>query len=152
MRPARLRLAACLLGIGLATCLTVAKADSLVISNAWVRQPPPGTDVLAGYATLENRGEAQIEIEAVSSPSFGAIEIHRTVVDNGIARMQPVTRLVIEPGQQLALAPGSYHLMLFRPQGKLSPGQQIELTLHTTDGRCIPYSTKLRRTPPASAD
>lgn len=152
IRRTCMKFATALLGTGLALALGTAFADSLAVSHAWVRQPPPGTGVLAGYATLVNRGETRILVDAVSSPAFGAIEIHRTVVTDGIARMQPVEQLVLEPGQRLDLAPGSYHLMLFRPQGDLAPGQSIALTLHTTDGRCIPFTATLRRTPPGRSD
>ena len=43
-------------------------ADSnLVVAGAWIRQPPPGTDVAAVYLSLENAGSEAVKLIGVES-------------------------------------------------------------------------------------
>ena len=115
----------------------VAADAELQVSNAWIREAPPGTSVLAGYMTITNPAAIAKTITAVSSPSFRSVEIHRTVIENGMARMLSVGPLEIPAGGSVALAPGSYHLMLFEPVRALVAGDMVDLRLQTGSGPCI---------------
>ena len=105
------------LGVLISLCATTAAAAEpvLVISDARVREAPPGATVLAGYLQIENRGQAPVVIEGFTGTDFERIELHRTVVEQGVARMQAVERLEIRPGETFLLEPGGMHLMLFNP-------------------------------------
>ena len=100
-------------------------------------QPPPGSTVLAGYMTISNPGQAAITLSSVSSPDFRAVEVHRTVVEDSVARMLPVGQLEISAGSQVVLEPGSFHLMLFDPARALTAGDTVTLLLHTNHGVCV---------------
>lgn len=119
--------------------------DLLQVSAAWVREAPPAATVHAAYMTLLNPGGSSVWIESVSSTDFAAAEIHRSRVEDGIARMQPVARLEIPAGGRLALEPGSYHLMLFNAARPLRTGDTVTLLLHLADGPCIRVSAPVRR-------
>ncbi len=117
----------------------------LRISNAWIREAPPGTGVLAGYLSIENEGKAAVTISGISSDDFSAIEIHRTVIENGVARMLSIGQIDIPAGDSFVLEPGGYHLMLFKPARTLASGDRVELLLHVSNGPCLAVTAPVLR-------
>ncbi|HEY1075184.1 MAG TPA: copper chaperone PCu(A)C [Fontimonas sp.] len=116
-------------GALLAACKPAADGPALSASEAWVRAAPPGVTVMAGYATLRNNGDQPVRCDAVSGKDFGAAEIHRTVIEDGDSRMLRDQVLEVPPGKEAAFAPGSFHLMLFRPQRLFAVGDVTHLVL-----------------------
>lgn len=102
----------------------------LVASNVEITAPMPGATVWAGYMVLTNNSGTDILIDSVSSPQFGAVELHETAVENGVARMRPVSELLIRPGQSVQLARGGLHLMMMQPQRDI---ESVTLNLHSGD-------------------
>ncbi len=122
-------LSTALIALGLIACKPAPDEPMLSAEQAWVRAAPPGVPVMAGYATLRNRGDKPIRCDGVSGTDFGAAEIHRTVVENGESRMLRDQILEVPAGKEAAFAPGSFHLMLFRPQRLLAIGDTTILVL-----------------------
>lgn len=106
-----------------------AACPGLELSEGWIREAPPGAAAMAGYARLRNSGATPLTLGRASSPAFGAAELHRTVVDNGVSRMLRDQVLRLAPGEQAELAPGGWHLMLFRPRAELRAGDVVPVTL-----------------------
>jgi copper(I)-binding protein len=104
------------------------------ITNATVREPLPGKTLSAGYFSLKNSGTTAIALVSVTSPVFGNIELHTHQMVDGMMQMTEVESISVEPGQQVHLQPGGLHLMLFKPTGKISLGQQVPLQLRWSDG------------------
>jgi copper(I)-binding protein len=122
---------ALLLLIGAST----ATADAtLEISEAWVREAPPTARMMAGYMTINNTGDAAVTVISISSPDFDSADIHRTVIEEGVARMLPVKQLEIPASSQVKLEPGGLHLMLFDPKRPLREGETVTLIIHRRDG------------------
>jgi copper(I)-binding protein len=115
---------------------SLAGADSgLQVSEPWIREAPPTSRVLAGYLTLVNTGDNTVTVTAISSPDFKNAEIHRTVIEEGIARMLPVKQLEVPAGGQLILEPGGHHLMLFDPLRTFTEGETVTLIIHLDNGK-----------------
>ena len=120
----------------LLTATSLAGADSgLQVSEPWVREAPPTSRVLAAYLTLVNTGDNTVTVTAISSPDFKNAEIHRTVIEAGVARMLPVKQLEVPAGGQLMLEPGGHHLMLFDPLRTLTAGETVTLIIHMNNGK-----------------
>ena len=107
---------------------------TLAVSEPWIREAPPTTRVMAGYLTMVNAGGTPVTVTSISSPDFEDAEIHRTVVEDGIARMLPVSQLEIPANSPLKLEPGGLHLMLFNPQRPLPEGETVTLIIHHSNG------------------
>lgn len=108
--------------------------SALQVDQAWLRVVP-GAPVSAGYFTMANTGDAAVTLLAVSSPQFGRAHMHESLVDaDGMATMQPVDAVTIEPDATVAFAPGSYHVMLFQPQTQLAAGDAVTLQLQLQCG------------------
>ena len=106
-------------------------ASAVHVSNARIPESAPGTQMMAAYMTLANTTTKDQVIVGFSSPVFKKIEMHQSSVDaKGMARMRPVSQLVIKPNQRIRLKPNSYHLMLFHPVQHLKVGQLIAITAH----------------------
>ena len=111
----------------------------LVATDVEVTQPLPGMNMSAGYLTLTNNSEQAIRITSVSSPQFGSIEIHKTVIENEISSMRPVSELVVGAGDTLRLERGGLHLMMRQLDAhansitlNLYADEQLLLSLTTT--------------------
>ena len=119
-------------------------APSLLARDGWIRTPPPGSPVMAGYVELRNDGAREVRVRSVTSTAFGAIEIHEMRDVDGVMRMRRVPELVVQPGDAVSLAPGGLHLMLFRPTGALEKGATVMIELQPEQGAAIPIEFVVR--------
>ena len=122
-----------------------ASAATLEIHGAWIREAPPNASVLAAYMIISNTGTTDAQITDVASPDFEHAELHRTVVEGGIARMIRINSLEIPAGKALSLDPGGIHLMLIDPQRALHEGDSVTLTIRTGDGASTTLSVPVVR-------
>lgn len=109
-------------------------AGRLVVSDAWIREAPPGAAVLAGYARLENAGDEPISVLTVQSDAFRTTSLHETAVAGGVSKMRELHRLDLAPGASVALEPGGKHLMLMQPRDEVHAGDKIEVRFLLGDG------------------
>jgi len=111
----------------------VASAE-LDIHNAWIKNLPPAVPVRAGYMTIRNAGANAISIIAIRSDAFSSVEIHRTIAEDGMMRMEAVPTLIIEPDSTVKLAPGGLHLMMMNPAEPTKPGDVLQIVIELDDG------------------
>ena len=64
-----------------------------------------------------NEANAPIRITRVASAQFEAVELHESVIQDGVARMREIAQLDIPAGASVTLERGGKHLMLMRPSG-----------------------------------
>ena len=106
------------------------KAGSLDISNPWSRATPKGSSVAAGYMKITNSGSAPDRLIGGSSDVASKFEVHEMRMENGVAKMRPVTGgLEIKPGETVELKPGSFHVMFVGLKKPLSAGDRFKATL-----------------------
>lgn len=106
----------------------------LAAEATWIREPPPGMPMTAGYAVLRNDSPGPITIVEVSSPDFADVTLHRTVDEAGVSRMRPALPLRIEPGSIQRLEPGGYHLMLSDPRQPMTSGDAVRIEFQCATG------------------
>ncbi len=114
--------------------LPAAAAAELSISDAWIKDLPPSVPVRAGYMTIHNPEATAQRIVAASSDGFGSVEIHESLMQDGMMRMEQREELVIEAGATVVLEPGGLHLMLMMPKQPVKPGDRIGLRIELGDG------------------
>jgi copper(I)-binding protein len=118
-------------------------ACALFVLAACGNQAPPlsATDVVvtegmgrmnmsAGYMTMTNNTGDAMTITHVTSPQFGSVEMHETVIENDVARMRRVEELVIPARGQVRLERGGKHLMLMKPTDK---SKTVTLNIYSGD-------------------
>jgi copper(I)-binding protein len=89
----------------------------LVATDVVIIEPMPGKKMTAGYLSLTNHTDAAISITGVSSPEFESVEIHESLLDEGVAKMRRIPELSIPANTTVVLERGGKHLMLMRPTG-----------------------------------
>ena len=112
---------------GLATL--PAFAGELAVSNAWSRTTPPGVTVGVVYFTLKNDTGKSDRLLKLSTPVATKVQVHRTEILDGIARMREVAVLHVDAGQTLEFAPNGMHVMLMGLKKPLVEGQKFDLEL-----------------------
>lgn len=139
-----------LLAVAALLVASAVAADEVVVRDAWIALPPPGVRVVAGYATIENRGARPVQVVGARAAGFLRAEVHETYRDGDRTRMRPRPSLEVAPGARLELAPGGLHLMLFDPARPVAVGAVHELTLTLADGRALKARATVRdlRAPP----
>ncbi len=121
-------------------------AAPLEVREAWVAEAPPGARAQAAYMQLRNGGSAPLNVTAVTSPAFASVELHRTVHEGAVARMEKLPVLPLAPGESAVLAPGGLHLMLIEPRQRLTEGAMVPLELRLDSGAVVSVEALVRRT------
>ena len=111
----------------------------VVATDVVVTAPAAGMPMAAGYLQISNRSGAAVRITHVSSPEYGSVEMHETVVEDGIARMRAIPALEIADGDTIVFERGGKHLMLMQPVG--DPGT-ITLNFYSADVLLLSVSTE----------
>ncbi len=106
----------------------------LEINNAWIKNLPATVPLRAGYMSIYNPGSQNISILSISSDKFASVQVHQTIEQDGIMRMEQVPALLIGPGTRLDLEPGGIHLMMMQPLQPTLPGDRIEIRIKLDDG------------------
>jgi len=120
--------------LAIAACQPLVEEPDVVMEKAWVRPVPPGMSVTAAYGEFSNNTRKPVELLKFESSEFGDVSLHRTVIEDGISRMRPVDRLIIEPGEVQVLEPGGLHLMLMAPVQTVAVVEAVRLTAISVDG------------------
>ena len=106
-----------------------ALAGTLTVTNAWSRSTPPVAKVGVVYFTLKNDTGKSDRLLKLSTPVASKVEVHRTEVLDGIARMREVAVLHLDAGQTIEFQPGGMHVMLIGLKKPLVEGTSYELEL-----------------------
>jgi len=118
-----------LLALPLAAIAAVAAAAGLKVESAWARATPPGASVAAVYLRIDNTGGPADRLLKLKSPIAASAEVHRTSVEDGMARMRMVSMLHVGANETVEFKPGGLHIMLFGLKQPLVAGQTFELEL-----------------------
>lgn len=102
--------------------------EPIAVREAWIAQPPPGTEVLAGYLELEAHQDDRLR--AATSTFAGRIEIHAHSHVDGVMQMRQLRDGVALPaGEVVRFEPHGLHLMLFDPEHRPAIGERIQIGL-----------------------
>lgn len=109
---------------------TLAASDAAGISleHVWARASAGAGTTGAVYLTVTDHGQPD-QLVGASTPAAGAAELHETINDNGVMKMRPLARVVLDPGKPVTFKPGGYHVMLTGLKAPLKAGDSFPLTL-----------------------
>ncbi|MCS3902917.1 copper(I)-binding protein [Methylohalomonas lacus] len=133
-----------LLLAGMSSALAGSADHPVTISDAWIREAPPGVSPLAGYLQLDNTGRETMVLTGVSSPDFKRVEIHRTRIEGDVAKMEQKDSLSLKADESVVFEPGGYHLMLFQPGRPMKDGDPVALTFSFKDQPPLEIEARVR--------
>ena len=115
----------------------------VVATNVVVTAPGAAMPMAAGYLEISNRSDSGIRITRVSSPDYEAVEMHETIVEDGIAKMREIPVLEIAAGETVVFERGGKHLMLMKPVG--TP-RTVTLNFYSDDVLLLSVNTEFAGT------
>ncbi len=125
--------------------LTTLAQSPISVEDAWVRAAPPAAQVLSGYFTVRNGARDAVTLTRVESPNFARVEMHRSEIVDGVARMEAVESVEIPARGNLEFAPGGLHLMLMEPLGAMAAGTTVYFVLTFDNGWTLEVTAPVRK-------
>ncbi|MDF2824307.1 MAG: hypothetical protein K0R68_1715 [Mycobacterium sp.] len=124
------------------------QAQSVTVTDTWVKAAPDG--MTAAFGTLTNTGDREARVVSASTPAAGMVELHEVVSTGGTMTMRPKEGgFVIPAGAQTNLEPGGDHIMLMDLNAPLIPGNDVEIVATFEDGSTLPITAQVRDFPGA---
>ncbi len=108
-------------------------AGSISVKDAWVRLPPPGSQIGVAYLTLEPK--QNMVLISAKSPVAKTVELHNMSMNDGVMQMRHLEKLALEAGKTVKLEPGGLHLMLIDLKKPLKIGDKVALDLKFAHGK-----------------
>ena len=118
---------------------------SLEVSNIRVFAPITDSNSGVAYMTITNNGENSVTLKSVRSPQFDYAEIHENVLNDGIARMRHLDKVIIYGGDSAIFQAGGKHIMLIGAQPDTIVGSDVTLEMYYDDGRVSVTTTMINR-------
>jgi len=109
-------------------------ADSIQISDPYVRMVPPNSPATAAFMELKNTSDKNHALVSAKAYINKTTELHNHIHDNGVMRMRQVHKIDLPAGQSTALKPGGFHIMLIGLDAPVQKDQNIKIDLTFEDG------------------
>ena len=108
--------------------------SALAVTDGWTKAAAT-RQMTAGFGVLRNPSRTPIRVIGAYSPYSAALQLHRTVQENGAMSMQQkIGGFVIPAGGMLRLTPGGNHLMFMSLTRPIRAGALVPVTFVTSDG------------------
>lgn len=114
---------------------TAASAQTVEVTNAWVRATVPGQKGTGAFMSLTARDGARLV--GISSPVAGVAEVHEMKMDGDVMKMRELPVLDLPAGKTVQLKPGGFHVMLMDLKQPLPKGASVPLTLRFQDAKGV---------------
>lgn len=111
--------------------------SGLRLEDPWARPSPEVATTAAFYLTIENLGDLDDTLVAVTTVACRVTELHQSTMADGVMSMQRLADgIAIPASSTVALEPGGLHVMCIDKAAPFAEGDEIELALDfvTADG------------------
>ncbi|MFB0874391.1 MULTISPECIES: copper chaperone PCu(A)C [unclassified Sphingobium] len=120
------------------------------IDQAWVRLSPNKDTPSAGYFVAHG-GDAGAQIRGVITDYALKVEMHESVMKDGVMSMKPVESVDIPAKGEVAFAPGGKHLMIFGVNDTAISRGKMQLTFLMGNGDRLLVDAVIRKPDAAGA-
>ncbi len=110
------------------------------ITNASIVEP-----AFANIGSGSTGSGANLARVTITSSNFKNTTMHRSVVRDGLSKIEPVEKKTIQPGQTRACKRGCYRLILMQPSAWDKIGKSTPLRMKLQSGRKATVTCKARR-------
>lgn len=123
----------------------LADNHGLTFSKVWIAEAPPVSRVLAAYMKIENHTNKEIKISSATSPAFSSTAFHKTIFEDGLAKMRHQNSLLIPANDSLELKRGGLHMMLFNPVTPLREGDNVSFSFELDNQNTITVNASVKK-------
>ncbi|MBX3531697.1 MAG: copper chaperone PCu(A)C [Rhizobiaceae bacterium] len=128
------------------------KVGPIEVGHPWSRPTPPSAPVASGYVKLTNGGAETDRLVEITSPIGKRAEIHRSLVQDGVATMRPLTEgVAIEPGATVDFEAERLHVMFIEPTRQLKEDEKFPATLVFEKAGSVEVEFVVQRRPAPAA-
>ncbi|MET0240708.1 MAG: copper chaperone PCu(A)C [Sphingobium sp.] len=125
--------------------LSACDKQPLYVDQAYVRLSPNPETPSAGYFTV-HAGEAPVTLRDVTTEGAVRVEMHDSVMKDGMMSMAPVDSVDIPAKGVLRFEPGGKHLMLWSVNPAIAEKGKLTLTLIFSNGDRILVDAAVQKT------
>ncbi len=105
------------------------KAGAIEIEQPWSRATAATGQTGAAFMVLNNEGQTADRLVSVTSPVADKVQLHTSIMDNGVMEMREVEAVELPADTEVKLAPGGLHLMLIGLKEPLARHKSFPLSL-----------------------
>lgn len=120
-------------------------ADSITISDPYIRAMPPGQKVTAMFMIMENSSSSLQDLVSAETTASDHAELHEHKMIDGMMKMGQVEKISVNANSSAALKPGGYHIMLIGLKKDLEPGEMVDIKLTFKDGSSKTVKTEVKK-------
>lgn len=119
----------------------------VAVEGAWARPSRAMGEMgstSAVYFVLRNTGFVADRLVGASTPVAGMVELHETVHEGDVARMEPQEAVMVPARGRVEFRPGGLHVMLMRLTRDLAPGDRFPVTLRFERSGAVEIEVEVR--------
>jgi copper(I)-binding protein len=120
-------------------------AQSLTVTDAYVRAPAPSAPSTGAFMVIRNGGTAERRVLKAHSNAARVVELHTHRNEGGVMKMRPVADIAVAAGGETILKPGGLHVMLIDLQQPLKEGDVVPITLSFDDGSTVKVDAPVKK-------
>ena len=118
---------------------------TIEIDNAYVPVRTENQKMYAAYLTIKNNSDTPLELIGIKSESFKSVMLHQSSLENGMAKMRHLEKLIINNAESVKLEPNGKHIMLMGAKENLWEKESFILTLEFSNGTNIQQTIPLKK-------
>ncbi len=120
--------------LAIVSSISCSNAQEISVHDAWIRSAPASAQVVAAFMKIENPGSTEVHLLRAEAADYASVELHRTQMEDGMMKMIKQPNIPIPAKGHVMLKPGSWHIMLIKPNKVPSEGEEVMLNLHFDNG------------------
>ena len=124
-------------------------ADQVTVQDPYVRLAPPNAPATGAFMVIKNTGDKDVKVLKADNPVSRVTELHNHINEGGVMKMRPVPGIDVKAKGEVALKPGSLHVMLIDLKAPMKEGDVVPITLTFDDGSSKQVEAKVVRPMPA---
>ncbi len=125
-------------------CSTFAASAEMLIESPYVRAMPPGAPNSAAFMLISNQTDQPIALASAKSDVAERVEIHQSLMEDGVMKMRQLPSLTIPANGQIELKPGGFHIMLLGLKQPLTVGEPVLVKLFFDNGESVSVEADVR--------
>jgi copper(I)-binding protein len=138
----------CMFTLGLTPFMNAAAANetaakAITVKTPEVRLYAVGANSAEAFMDLQNASNTAQALVAASSPVDQQTQLHKTVVNNGVATMVQIKKILIPADKDKDLKFGGIHVMLIGLKEPLKDNMMVPITLKFEDGSELLINAKV---------
>lgn len=120
------------------TVLGACQKREVNVEGGWVRLSAAPDTPSAAYFTIKGGSDAT-RLSSVSSPVVIRSEMHESVSEGGMTKMNKLDGIDVPAGATLKFEPGGKHVMLWNVNPGIKPGGRMQMIFTFADGTQLEY-------------